>query len=130
MTDVLLALAPIVVVLVLLALRVPALWAAAAGLVAALPGALTVFAPTVAETRATFAQMGPTILVVIFIVLGGLGLAETMARSGAQDVVARWLQDSEAGPDRTLTLMLLVFGLTPFMESVTGFGIGVVITAP
>ena len=62
--------------------------------------------------------------------LGGIGLAEAMARGGAQARIAGWLEGTESGTDRTVTLLLLVYGLTPFMESVTGFGLGVVITAP
>lgn len=126
----LVALAPIVVALALLALRVPALWAGTAGLGAGLIGALTVFTPTAATVRDTAAQMGPTVLVVALIILGGLGLAGAMGRSGGQDAIATWLARIETGADRTASLLLLVFGLTPFMESVTGFGIGVVITAP
>jgi len=128
--ELLAALAPIVVALALLALRVPSLWAGSAGLVAALLGAATVFTPTADTVRDTAAQMGPTVLVVALIILGGLGLAEAMARSGGQDAIATWLARTETGSDRTASLLLLVFGLTPFMESVTGFGIGVVITAP
>lgn len=128
--QVLLALAPIAVVLILLSLRVPSIWAAAAGLGTALLAGLTVFTPTAQTVMATGTQMGPMVVVVALILLGGLGIAEAMSRSGGQDAIAEWLQAAESGGDRTATLLLLIYGLTPFMESVTGFGIGVVITAP
>lgn len=128
--QVLLALAPIAVVLILLFLRVPSIWAAAAGLGTALLAGLTVFTPTAQTVAATGTQMGPMVVVVALILLGGLGMAEAMTRSGGQDAIAEWLRAAESGGDRTVTLLLLIYGLTPFMESVTGFGIGVVITAP
>ncbi|MBM9468740.1 L-lactate permease [Nakamurella leprariae] len=126
----LVALAPIVVVLVLLATRVPSLWAGVAGLGTALLGTAVAFRPTGDVVQATVADMGPTVLEVALLLLGGVGLATAMARTGAQDRIASWLRETESGADRTVTLLLLVFGMTPFMESVTGFGLGVVITAP
>ena len=124
------ALAPIVTVLVLLVLRVPSLWAGVIGLAVALIGAAFVFTPQAEVVSETARQMTPTVIEVAFILLGGVGLAEAMRRSGAQERISDWLERAETGADRTLTLLLLTFGLTPFMESVTGFGLGVVITAP
>src|SRR5699024_11405790 len=34
------------------------------------------------------------------------------------------------GRDQLTIIVLIAYGVTPFMESVTGFGLGVVITAP
>ena len=124
------ALAPIVVVLALLVLRVPSLWAGAAGLASAVLGAALAFPVGAAQAEAAIGGMGPLVAEVAVILLGGVSLAEGMARSGAQDRIAAWLERAESGADRTVMLLLLVFGLTPFMESVTGFGLGVVITAP
>lgn len=121
---------PIVLVLLLLVLRVPSLWAGAAGLAAALMGAAIVFPVSGAQAGEATASLGPTVVEVAIILLGGVGLAEGMARSGAQDRIAAWLSAAETGADRTVMLLLLVYGMTPFMESVTGFGLGVVITAP
>ncbi|MEU6131857.1 L-lactate permease [Saccharopolyspora sp. NPDC047091] len=123
------AAAPILVVLLLLAVRVPSLWAGAAGLVTAALAALLEFPPDAAGITAA-RGMAPTVVEVAVILLGGVGLAEAMRRGGAQDRIADWLDGAERGADRTATLLLLVFGLTPFMESVTGFGLVVVITAP
>lgn len=124
------AAAPIVLVLLLLVLRVPSLWAGAAGLAAALVGAAVAFPVSGAQAGEATASLGPTVIEVAIILLGGVGLAEGMARSGAQDRIAAWLSAAETGADRTVMLLLLVYGMTPFMESVTGFGLGVVITAP
>ena len=124
------AAAPILVILIMLLLRIPSLWAAGAGLVVAVLGAVFFFPLDLAGIEATARSMAPTVIEVALILLGGVTLAETMSRSGAQDRISGWLQQTESGADRTVTLYLLVYGLTPFMESVTGFGLGVVITAP
>lgn len=126
----LVAAAPIVVVLMLLVVRVPSLWAAAAGLGVAVLGAVAVFPVDAATARESAQRLGPTVVTVALILLGGVALAEATGRTGARGRIETWLAGVESGTDRTLTLLLLVFGLTPFMESVTGFGLGVVITAP
>ena len=124
------AIAPILLVFGLLALRVPSLLAGAAGLVGAIVAAATAFRPDDDEILAAMHQMGPTVLEVALILLGGVTLAVAMSSAGSRDHIADWL--TRAGPteDRIPVILLLVFGLTPFMESVTGFGLGVVITAP
>lgn len=122
--------APIVLVLLLLVLRVPSLWAGVAGFAAAVAAAAIAFPVNGAQLEQAAASLGPTVIEVAAILLGGVGLAEGMARSGAQDRIAAWLSAAETGADRTVMLLLLVYGMTPFMESVTGFGLGVVITAP
>ena len=124
------ALAPIALVLALLALRVPSLVAGVAGLGCTVLAAVAVFRPTADQISTTFGQMGPTVLEVALILLGGVMLSVVMSRAGAQKRIAGWLERVEPGTDRIVTILLLVFGLTPFMESVTGFGLGVVITAP
>lgn len=128
--DFVVALAPIVVVLALLAFRTSSLWAGVAGLVVALVGAVVAFPLDGSQVGAAASGMVPTVVEIAAILLGGVVLAEAMTRGGAQDRIATWLERAESGADRTVTLLLLVYGLTPFMESVTGFGLGVVITAP
>lgn len=124
------AVAPVLVVLALLSLRVPSLAAGAAGLVAALAGAVTVFRPDDDEVAAAVARLGPTVLEVALILLGGVLLATALSATGSRDHIAGWLERIGSGGDPVPAILLLVFGLTPFMESVTGFGLGVVITAP
>jgi lactate permease len=62
------------------------------------------------------------------IVLGGLLLAEQMARLGAQERLGDWVARVSADPARRV--LLVVLGVTPFAESVTGFGVGVVVAVP
>lgn len=124
------AVAPIIVVLALLALRVPSLQAGTAGLISAVVAAATVFTPDDDEITTAVYQLGPTVLEVALILLGGVTLATALSATGARDHIAGWLEEIGSGEDRVPAILLLVFGLTPFMESVTGFGLGVVITAP
>lgn len=124
------AIAPILLVLALLALRVRSLHAGTAGLVCAVLAAATMFRPGTAELSEATGQLGPLVIEVALILIGGVTLSVVLSRTGAQDVIVDWLERTDAGADRVATILLLVFGLTPFMESVTGFGLGVVITAP
>src|SRR5699024_6832785 len=62
------------------------------------------------------------------ILLGGVLLSELMDRSGAQQRIAQWISESCSDPGRAV--ILVVLGVTPFIESVTGFGIGVVVAIP
>lgn len=124
------AIAPIIVVLALLALRVPSLHAGTAGLISAVVAAAAVHRPEYDEITTAVSQLGPTVLEVALILLGGVTLATALSATGARDHVAGWLEEIGSGADRVPAILLLVFGLTPFMESVTGFGLGVVITAP
>ncbi len=124
------ALAPIVLVLALLVLRVPSMWAGTVGLASAVVVGATAFPVSGGEALREVGNMGPLVIEIALILLGGVGLAQVMTHGGGQARIAEWLEEAERGADRALTLLLLVFGLTPFMESVTGFGLGVVITAP
>lgn len=124
------AIAPIIVVLALLALRVPSLHAGTAGLISAAVAAAAVHRPDYDEITTAVSQLGPTVLEVALILLGGVLLATALSATGARDHIAGWLERVGDGEDRAPAILLLVFGLTPFMESVTGFGLGVVITAP
>ncbi|MBB1014077.1 L-lactate permease, partial [Dietzia schimae] len=124
------AVSPVVVVLGLLALRSPSLLAGTVGLATAVLAAAVVFRPDDDEVLASLAQLGPTVLEVALILLGGVLLATALSATGSRDHIAGWLERISSGGDRVPAILLLVFGLTPFMESVTGFGLGVVITAP
>ncbi|MEH6624076.1 MULTISPECIES: L-lactate permease [Dietzia] len=124
------AVSPVVVVLGLLALRARSLLAGTVGLATAVLAAAAVFRPDDDEVLTTLAQLGPTVLEVALILLGGVLLATALSATGSRDHIAGWLERISSGGDRVPAILLLVFGLTPFMESVTGFGLGVVITAP
>ncbi|WP_324717992.1 L-lactate permease [Carboxydochorda subterranea] len=62
------------------------------------------------------------------IMLGGVLLYELMRRAGAYRTVGAWLAREVADPAGRLLLMTL--GVAPFVESVTGFGVGAVVTYP
>jgi lactate permease len=125
--SVALAAAPVLVVLAALLLRRPAWQAAAAG--------LTVLAATswladrpVADPGGTAARSAVLVLEVGLVLLGGLALAEVGRRRGFPDAVTSYIAAS--GAARPAVVLLVVLGLTPFAESVTGFGVGAVIAAP
>ena len=59
---------------------------------------------------------------------GGLLLYNLLSAGGAVDGVSRFLGRLE--PDRVSLAAVVVVGVAPFFESVTGFGVAVVISAP
>jgi len=122
------AAAPIVSVMVALACRMRALPAALLGVFVAIVGMLICFPLGIPAIIAAVRAMAGTILTVALILLGGVGLSELMIRSGAQGTIADWLL--QVSNERALMLLLIVFGITPFMESVTGFGLGVIVAIP
>lgn len=65
---------------------------------------------------------------VIFIIFGGILLYQLMNISRAQDPLGDWITQLTGDPSRRILLMVL--GITPFAESVTGFGVGVIIALP
>lgn len=69
-----------------------------------------------------------TFVEVALVLLGGLLIAEIGQRRGVNDAVTAWAQRMAAPP--ALLVLLFVLGVTPFAESVTGFGVGVVLAAP
>lgn len=123
-----LAVTPLVVACVLLGAGVGAVRAALASVVAAVLIAVLAFPVPAAAAWSTVGSLGPTTLEVLVILLGGVVLSEVLSRSGAQHQIGRWVQRCCADPGRAV--LLVVLGITPFAESVTGFGIGVVVAVP
>lgn len=119
---------PLVVVCVLLVLRVPALRAALTGVLTVLLLVATAFREGAAGLLAGVVSWAPTAVEVLVIIGGGIALARVMTVSGAQDVLATWLGRLTGG--RVATALLVVHGVTPFAESVTGFGVGVLVGVP
>lgn len=70
----------------------------------------------------------PILIEVLMIVGGGLLLAEVLREAGAQAALAKWIS-GRAGQG-VAAVLLVVHGITPFAESLTGFGIGVTIGIP
>jgi lactate permease len=65
---------------------------------------------------------------VLYVLFGGLLLYNLLSAGGAVDEVSRFLGRLE--PDRVSLAAVVVVGVAPFFESVTGFGVAVVISAP
>lgn len=65
---------------------------------------------------------------VLYVLFGGLLLYNLLSAGGAVDEVSRFLGLAE--PDGVGLAVLVVVGVGPFFESVTGFGVAVVISAP
>lgn len=122
------AAAPLVLACVLLAAKVSAPRAAAVSLVCAVLVAVFVFPIPAAPAWSTARSLGPTALEVLVILLGGVVLSEILSASGAQHQLATWVQQCCADPGRAV--LLIVLGITPFVESITGFGVGVVVAVP
>lgn len=120
--------APILLVCGLLAMRVGAAVSAFAAIAAAVAVSLAWFPIDAAAALTTAQTLGPLLLEVVLIILGGVLLAEVLTASGAQTTIARWLTDACRGRGRVV--LLITLGVTPFAESVTGFGLGVIVGIP
>ena len=126
--TVLLALAPILVTLALLITRLPAWAAPAAGCVTAAVLGVAVFGTDPARLGAALVGGAPTLLEVAAIIAGGITLSRIMERSGANGRLGEWLS-AGAGPTLA-TALLMVHGVVPFLEAVTGFGVSLIIGVP
>lgn len=69
-----------------------------------------------------------TALEVLLIMLGGVLLYEALVRARTFDVLADWL--TNLSRDRGTLALVMVLGVTPFAESVTGFGVGILFAIP
>jgi lactate permease len=65
---------------------------------------------------------------VLYVLFGGLLLYNLLSAGGAIDAVSRFLGRLE--PEKEALSLGVVVGVAPFFESVTGFGVAVVISAP
>lgn len=70
----------------------------------------------------------PVLVEVLMIVAGGLLLSEVVRQAGGQAALATWVR-THIGQD-VRAVLLVVHGITPFAESLTGFGIGITIGVP
>jgi lactate permease len=112
----------------LVALGWPAPLAGAASLAAAVLGA--VVWPGLEAAAVPGALLGGlgTSAEVLYVLFGGLLLYNLLSAGGAVEAVSRFLGRLE--PDRVALAAAVVVGVAPFFESVTGFGVAVVISAP
>src|SRR5215207_8997073 len=65
---------------------------------------------------------------VLYVLFGGLLLYNVLSAGGAIEGVSRFLGRLE--PEKDALAVGVVIGVAPFFESVTGFGVAVVISAP
>lgn len=125
------ALAPIAVALAaILALRADPLVAAAIGLAAALLAAGTL--EQTALSWAAFAAAGQTAFAITVsaatVIVPGLILNHELGRRGAMTEVAEGLRNLGMDPKRCAVILLL--GLFPALECLTGFGISLLLAVP
>jgi len=125
----LVALAPFVVAgVALLGLGWSAARAGILALVTAAVGALVGPGLEAEGLLGAFAEGSATSARVLFVLFGGLLLYEVLNAGGAVGRLSEFLGRLE--PEREGLALLVVVGAGPFFESVTGFGVAVVICAP
>lgn len=125
--SVVLAAVPIVVVIGLLLTRLPAWVPPVAGVFSAIAVGLWVLDAQMAELTDAVGGSLATMLQVLAIIGGGVTLARVMDRTGAQQQLADWLA---AGGASLGAALMMANGVVPFMESVTGFGVSLIIGLP
>lgn len=123
-----LSLLPVLSTVIALALGARSLHAALLGILSALAAILLAFPMPAGSLWPTALRWTPILVEVLAIVAGGLLLAETLRQAGAQAALADWIR-ARAGQG-VGAVLLVVHGITPFAESLTGFGIGVTIGIP
>ncbi|MDU9394600.1 L-lactate permease [Pseudomonas sp. zfem002] len=123
-----LAASPVFSSILALGLGIRSLHAALLGVLAALMAAIIAFPLGTAEIGVALLKWLPLVLEVVLIVGGGLLMSEVLRHAGAQAALANWIK-GRAGTG-VGAVLLVVHGITPFAESVTGFGIGVTIGIP
>jgi lactate permease len=112
----------------LLGLRWPAVWAGVAALAAALAGAVVWPGLSSSGLPVAIVKGFGTSGGVLYVLFGGLLLYNLLSAGGAIGAVSRFLERLE--PEKEALAVGVVVGVAPFFESVTGFGVAVVISAP
>lgn len=126
--DTLLAALPVLAVGGAVASGLRATGAAVAGLLAVGVAVLVRYPLDLAATRADVLRWLPLMIEILLIIGFGLLLAALTTRTGSQQVLARRLAAAAGTP--VVTVLLVVHGITPFAESVMGFGVGAMIGVP
>lgn len=119
---------PILSTLLALVLGMRSVYAALIGVVATVLAILLAFPIPIAHITTDLLRWTPLLTEVLLIVGGGLLLSEVLHQAGGQAVLAKWVH-SWAGQG-VGAVLLVVHGITPFAESLTGFGIGITIGIP
>ena len=119
---------PVLAVIVAMLAGVRSLYAALLGIVMALLAMVLAFPVSSTELLHALRNWLPILVEVLLIVGGGLLLSQALQVSGAQKALAHWLQGQSG--QGVGAVLLVVHGITPFAESLTGFGIGITIGIP
>lgn len=125
--DTLIAGVPITVLVVLLVARVRAAIAVAGAIVCALAAAWRFPVDPAAAVEAG-AALGATTLTVAIIMFAGMALAKLQQLAGAQQALSRWLEDLSFSRERAV--LFLGVCLVPLIESLIGWGMGVIFVLP
>ena len=104
------------------------MWAGVAALAAALAGSVLWPGLSYSGLPVAFVEGLGTSGTVLYVLFGGLLLYNLLSAGGAIEVVSRLLGRLE--PEKEALALGVVIGVAPFFESVTGFGVAVVISAP
>jgi lactate permease len=118
----------VLALLLLLSRRFRPASAAGAVLVLSVIVAVAAFDSAPAVVARGYGDIAPTVVEVVLILLGGTLLNRQLAAVGAHALIADWIRSFSS--DRARSLLLIGLGVTPFAESVTGFGIGIVVAIP
>ena len=119
---------PVVAVIAGLLLGLRSVYAALLGVVLALLGCAIGFPLPAAKAAQAVVAWLPVLVEVLLIVGGGLLLSEVLRTAGAQKALAQWVMGRTG--QGVGAVLLVVHGVTPFAESLTGFGIGITIGIP
>ena len=119
---------PVLAVIAGLLLGLRSLYAALLGVVLALAGCMLAFPLTAQAALQAATGWLPVLVEVLLIVGGGLLLSEVLRAAGAQKALAQWVMGRTG--QGVGAVLLVVHGVTPFAESLTGFGIGITIGIP
>ena len=119
---------PVLSTILALAFGARSLHAALFGVGAAALAILLAFPIPMDSIAPAIVRWTPILAEVLLIVGGGLLLSEVLRQASGQAALANWI-DARSGQG-VGAVLLVVHGITPFAESLTGFGIGVTIGIP
>lgn len=118
---------PVAATVLLLLTRLPAWAPPVTGVALATVVSLLVLGEPVAGIVSAVGASWPTVVKMIAIIGAGALLSRVMHHTGAQKSIATWL--SRGGTSVAAALMMS-HGVVPFLETVTGFGVTIIIGLP
>jgi len=126
--SVFLSFLPIITILAALLLGARSIAAAGLGLATTFVAIAIAFPIEAGSVVPAIMRWMPILAEVLLIVGGGLLLSQVVGQSDGQTQLAEWISDRSG---RGIgAVLLVVHGVTPFAESLTGFGVGITIAIP